>query len=253
MSGRIPNIVHFIYGLKGPDEPLYYFHYLAVLSALLVNKPDAIYFHYQHRPSGPWWDEVERIVIPVQRAAREIVEGKRLAHYAHRADIMRLEVLIEQGGVYLDIDTLCLKPWHTLLDNPFVIGEESDRSLCNAVLMSEPGSEFARQWLKLYPQSFTEGEWANAACVLPHVLARVPGMGEQVTILPRKMLHEPTGPVLFDPGEVPPELLVAHWWGHIAVCDEAARRSTPALVRERPDIMFSRMILEVFEGAVPGE
>jgi hypothetical protein len=78
-------------------------------------------------------------------------------------------------------------------------------------------------------------------------------MGEQVTILPRKMLHEPTGPVLFDPGEVPPELLVAHWWGHIAVCDEAARRSTPALVRERPDIMFSRMILEVFEGAVPGE
>jgi hypothetical protein len=250
---RIPNIVHFIYGLKGPEEPLSYFHYLAVLSALLVNKPDAIYFHYQHRPAGPWWDEVERIAIPLQRDAREVVEGKRLAHYAHRADIMRLEVLIERGGVYLDIDTLCLKPWHALLDNRFVIGEESDRSLCNAVLMSEPGAVFARQWLQLYPQAFTEGEWANAGCVLPHVLARVPGMGEQVTILPKKMLHDPTGPVLFDPGEIPPDLLIAHWWGHITVCHEAAVRSSPALVREHPEILFSKMILRVFEGSIPGE
>ena len=254
MSTRIPNIVHFIYGLKGPQEPLYYFHYLAVLSALRVNQPEAIYFHYQHMPTGPWWEETERIVIPVERRAREEIGGQRLAHYAHKADVMRLEILLEQGGVYLDIDTLCLKPWHALLvGNRFVIGEESHRSVSNAVMLSEPGSAFVRQWLELYPQSFKEGEWSNTACVLPQVLARVPGMQEQVTILPRKLLHDPTGPALFDPGEVPPELLVAHWWGHITVCDEAARRSSPALVRQHPDVMFSRMILQVFEGSIPGE
>jgi hypothetical protein len=253
MKSRIPNIVHFIYGLKGPGQPLYYFHYLAVLSALVVNRPDAIYFHFQHRPAGSWWDEVERMVIPVQRIARDEIGGQRLTHYAHKADIMRLEILIEHGGVYLDIDTLCLKPWHALLDNAFVIGEESHRATSNAVMLSEPGSAFARQWLELYPSSFKEGEWANTSCVLPHVLSRVPGMNEEVTVLPVKMLHDPTGPTLFDPGEVPPDLLVAHWWGHNAACDEAARRSNPALVRQHPEIMFSRMIMQVFEGSLPGE
>ena len=250
---RIPNVVHFIYGLKGPNEPLYYFHYLAVLSALLVNKPDAIYFHYQHRPTGPWWDEIESMVVPIQRTPRDHIGTQRLAHYAHKSDVMRLEILLEQGGIYLDIDTLCLKPWHALLDHRFVIGEESERSCSNAVMMSAPGSEFVRQWLELYPSSFKEGEWSETSCLLPRLLSKVPGLGDEVTVLPAKMLHEPTGPALFDAGDVPPELLIAHWWGHMPECDEVVRRSSPALVRQAPDIMFSRMVMQVFEGSPPGE
>jgi hypothetical protein len=258
VSDRIPNIVHFIYGLKGPDEPLYYFHYLAVLSAIVVNRPDTVYFHYQYRPSGLWWEEIERMVVPVKQTARDYIGTQRLTHYAHKSDVMRLEILREQGGVYLDIDTLCLKPWHELLDNSFVIGEElehggSTRGLCNAVMLAKPGSEFVNAWLAIYPSSFKEGEWSTTSCLVPRLLSRLPELSSHITILPAAMLHDPTGPALFDPGEIPGGLMIAHYWGHMPVCDEVVKRSSPALIRQAPQIMFSRMALEVFGGSLPGE
>ena len=258
MSSRIPNIVHFIYGLKGPEEPLFYFHYLAVLSAILVNRPDAVYFHYQHRPVGPWWEEIEQIVVPVERIAPERIGTQRLSHYAHKADVMRLEILLEQGGIYLDIDTLCLKPWHALLRHAFVIGEESsfgnpEAGLCNAVMFGEPRAAFPRAWLELYPSSFREGEWTTTSCLLPRRLSRLPELSGQVTVLPIEKLHQPTGPALFEPGAIPPELMIAHYWGHLADCDKIVRSSSPAMIRQAPDVMFSRMALEVFGGSLPGE
>ena len=257
MSDRIPNIVHFIYGLKGPDEPLYYFHYLAVLSAILVNQPDTVYFHYQYRPVGPWWEEIERLVVPVKQTARDRIGTQLLTHYAHKSDVMRLEILLEQGGVYLDIDTLCLKPWRELLNNAFVIGEEMEngdfRGLGNAVMFSKPGSEFAKAWLAIYPSSFKEGEWSMTSCRVPRFLSQLPELSGQITILPAETFHDPTGPALFDPGEIPDRLMIAHYWGHLPVCDKIARGSSPALIRQAPQIMFSRMALEVFGGSLPGE
>jgi hypothetical protein len=255
---KIPNIVHFIYGLKGPGEPLFYFHYLAVLSAIRVNRPDAVYFHYQYPPEGQWWDEIQQLVVPVQRNARESIGTQRLSHYAHRCDVMRLEILLEQGGVYLDIDTLCIQPWRDLLDHSFVIGEELPygrpvASLCNAVMLSEIGAGFVKAWLEHYPSSFKEGEWTTTSCVLPRLLSQTPELGPRITILPVEKLHHPTGPELFNPGEIPRDLMIAHYWGHLPLCDQIVRSSSPAMIRQAPDVMFSKIALQVFDGSLPGE
>ena len=77
--------------------------------------------------------------------------------YAHHADFIRLDALIEHGGVYADIDTIFVRAFpDELFAAPFVIGREppvrDERtgewrpSLCNALLMSEPGAAFARAW-----------------------------------------------------------------------------------------------------------
>ena len=71
---------------------------------------------------------------------------------AHRADVLRLQLLIEHGGVYLDLDFLVLKPLSPLLHGPkdFVIGREGATSdggfhgLCNAVLLAKPNASFAK-------------------------------------------------------------------------------------------------------------
>ena len=42
----IPNIIHFVFGLKEQKEEFLFCYYISILSSKLVNNPEKIYFHY---------------------------------------------------------------------------------------------------------------------------------------------------------------------------------------------------------------
>src|SRR5258708_6871344 len=125
-NGMIPNVIHFIFGFA-PDfggKPFSLVHYLAVKSAYMVNKPDCINLFCQHEPQGEWWEKAKRYVNVVRVAPPEEVFGVRLYHFAHKADVMRLQVLMDQGGIYLDMDIICVRPFTPLLGHSFVMGQQ---------------------------------------------------------------------------------------------------------------------------------
>ncbi len=101
--------------------------------------------------------------------------------YAHHADFVRLDALIETGGLYADIDTLFVRPFPPeLFGAKFVIGREDDvrdeltgavrPSLCNALLLSEPRSLFAVMWRRTAAGALN-GTWSNHSTLLPHELS----------------------------------------------------------------------------------
>jgi Glycosyltransferase sugar-binding region containing DXD motif len=105
----------------------------------------------------------------------------KLLRYAHHSDFIRLEKLLEAGGVYAVIDTLFVRPLPpSLFQKPFVLGRESDvqdsktgrpaPSLCNALIMSTPGADFGRLWLEGMAAEF-DGTWSNHSTLFPHRLA----------------------------------------------------------------------------------
>jgi hypothetical protein len=180
----IPNTFHFVFGLKEQTEPFHLIYYLCLASCIEINKPDAIYFHYHHEPYGEWWERIRpqlnlRRVEPDRTVAGHRYETEFLAQfrYAHLADFTRLEVLIREGGIYADIDTLFLRPipqhWRA---RQFILGEEtpppeaaSSGSLCNAWIASAPGAAFGRIWLDEMHKAFG-GSWSNHSTVLPQRL-----------------------------------------------------------------------------------
>jgi len=186
---RIPRITHFVFGLRDQLEPFHLLHYLAIESCRRVLQPEAIYLHYHHLPFGVYWDAIRPHLTLVRVGlSREVTEAKydeRLVpepyRYAHHADFVRLDALIEHGGVYADIDTIFLR---RLLDSlyreRFVIGRESDTpdeltgrlrpSLCNALLMAEPGAEFARVWRERMGAAIN-GTWSNHSGFLAQALS----------------------------------------------------------------------------------
>ncbi|MFT6406639.1 MAG: glycosyltransferase involved in cell wall biosynthesis [Arenicella sp.] len=195
MATNIPKIFHFIFGLKEQTEPFHLAYYLCLKSCLEVNKPSALHFYYHYQPYGEYWElikphltliEVElESFVKHNNAYQDHQEGQFIKaaklDYAHQADFIRLKKLIEYGGVYADMDTLFVNPIpDDLYQHPFVIGREQsvidpvskkkNPSLCNALLMSEPNSEFARQWLKASYQSF-DGTWSSHSCQLAATLA----------------------------------------------------------------------------------
>ncbi|MGQ0738905.1 MAG: glycosyltransferase [Bacteroidota bacterium] len=198
----IPNILHFVFGMA-PDfggKPFSLIHYLAVKSAVELNKPTAAIFHYQYEPQGEWWRKAKPLLTLNKINAPENIMGNQLCHVAHKADVVRLQALKETGGIYLDLDTISVKPLTDLLDHSFVIGQElkavwapknwrqrlkykfglikknkeSSTGLCNAVLLSERNSAFVNLWLEEYKSFRSQGRdryWNEHSVLVPQQLA----------------------------------------------------------------------------------
>lgn len=166
----IPNTIHFIW----PSElykgaPFGLSHAIAVRSALEVNRPDRILFHCDIPPSGSHWDSVSGLVTLVRCPIPKEIFGKSIYNPAHRSDVLRLKVLIEHGGIYLDNDTVCVRPVESLLSHSVFIGKQSRDMLCNAVIGSEPGAQFMQLWLDSY-RCYNGKMWAKNSCWVPSQL-----------------------------------------------------------------------------------
>jgi len=182
----IPNVFHFIFGLREQTEPFHLMHYLCLRSCLEVMRPDAVYFHYHHEPHGPLWAAIKpRLALRRMDAVTPLTgysysdAGVAAFRYAHVADFLRLEILIAEGGTYADMDSLFLRPfpqnWRSLScimgreRPPAVPGVEG--SLCNALIAAEPGAPFCRLWLDRMAGAF-DGSWSNHSTILPYRLAQ---------------------------------------------------------------------------------
>lgn len=183
---RIPRIFHFVFGLREQTEPFHLMYYLCLASCIEVNRPDAVCFHCHHEPHGPWWELIKprlelRPIDPVQFVADYAYDDPEVARfrYAHMADFIRLEILLREGGVYADIDTLFLAPMPAQwFERRCILGHETppaaakgEGSLCNALIAAEPDAAFCRHWLTEMTDAF-DGSWSNHSTLLPYRLAR---------------------------------------------------------------------------------
>lgn len=186
----IPNEFHFVFGLKKQTEPFHLCYYLCLESCRQINQPDKITFYYHHEPYGKYWELIKERLVLVRIDPCAFISNFRYGFknrackqysYAHHSDFIRLQVLIEHGGVYADMDTLFVNkiPPH-LYSKPFVLGREDDLvckktkqlqpSLCNAFIMSKKQSAFAVLWLERMESAF-DGAWSNHSTLLPQRLS----------------------------------------------------------------------------------
>lgn len=220
----IPNIFHFVFGMekKFDAKPFSLSHYLAVKSAAEVNKPTEIFFYYEHEPDGEWWQKTKPLLTLKKVKAPENFMGKPLFHAAHKADVVRLQTLYEYGGIYLDLDTICVRPLTDLLAHHFVMGQELNLpympknkrqdikltikkklglanrllfpkpGLCNAVLLAEKNNTFIRNWMEEYKSFRSKGRdkyWNEHSGKVPLKLAsQYPDL---VTLLSPYAFHYP--------------------------------------------------------------
>lgn len=174
-------------------KPWSWIHHMSVVLAATVNKPKAIYVWYEHEPSGKWWDaSLQYVTLRKIQAPREI-HGRPLLHPAHQADVVRLQVLLEHGGAYLDSDVWCLRPFAEVAAGPWWMGRQSENyGLCNATMGGDAGASFARAWLASYTTFRSTGwadHWDEHSVQVPLRLAE--RMPNDITILPPDAFFHP--------------------------------------------------------------
>lgn len=118
-----PRILHFLFiGDINKDSSIRFTFtdYLMIRSAYFRLQSDEIYLHSNVPPlDSPLW-ELIRPMISERKHLEPITEiyGRRVTGKAHVSDIARLRVLQEYGGMYMDIDSLSLRPFSEEMWDP---------------------------------------------------------------------------------------------------------------------------------------
>ncbi|KAI0517509.1 hypothetical protein F5B22DRAFT_108195 [Xylaria bambusicola] len=211
----IPNHVHFIFGLRNPYEDprvgtFDFISYLAVRSAIVGMRADNISLHYTYLADPPtpepnkdplsnrWIDLLKNDITLVYHSPEEMdaLKNQPGAHWqaAHISDVLRLKLLQEEGGIYLDIDAFGLRPFTDLLRSPrdIIMGHEGgDRGgLCNAIMVARKNSTFIDRWAAEYNNVDLSREWNFHSVVLPKQLQLQ--NPEEICALPPSTFFWPT-------------------------------------------------------------
>ncbi|XP_045208772.2 uncharacterized protein LOC123560671 [Mercenaria mercenaria] len=167
----VPNVVHYVwYGGK----QLGFFNFLSLMSVLRFKKPCAILIHGPTLPHGPYWEyflHMSPNIIHVYRERPEVIFRHTLRFKEHSSDVMRIEALIEYGGIYLDFDEVLLRPIDSLRRFQYTQGHELPKTMGSQVVISKKNATFLRLWYLSYRDDYKK-IWAYNALWVPNTLAK---------------------------------------------------------------------------------
>lgn len=92
------------------------------------------------------WNE-DNFNLNNYKYAKQAYEAKK---YAHVTDVVRLHVLYEHGGIYMDTDVEVLKPLDPLLTNRAFSGFESDDRIPTGIIAAKKNNGWVFDQLKFY-------------------------------------------------------------------------------------------------------
>ena len=179
-------MIHFIYPATERTRPWSLVNPAAVMLARKYHPNDKIIIWTNADPArhydllstaGDAGAIVQSTALPTR------IEGVPIEHPQYVADVMRLQILIEHGGVYMDTDILLRQPLDAHIG--FVGSSHlalmswetpAKTSVCNALMISPPGNAFMAEWLRRIPQALQSPTWAQGGVVLPAQIAADPNL-----------------------------------------------------------------------------
>ncbi|BFZ23028.1 hypothetical protein BsWGS_26066 [Bradybaena similaris] len=150
-SQRVPKVVYFvIFGVY----QFKFKHYVSVLAAKKFISPTAIYVIGDQHPKGKWWQETLNKIHGVRFLYREIpttISGKTPKTLHHVSDIVRLQIIYMNGGIYLDTDMIMIRDLEPLLDYDISLGLIGNgKGMGNAFIVAKQGDPFIHEWYAEY-------------------------------------------------------------------------------------------------------
>ena len=187
----VPNIVH---NVLFNIQEIKFSHFISLLSILKNQMPKIIYIHCNcQQLSGVYYKRlieksrksrthiiVRQIKQPTQIFGRNLSEGSL---NWHSADITRLRVLSQFGGIYLDNDVYVVKSLDVFRKFEMTLNWDEGQYLGNQVLIAHRNSRFLHRYINSYVDYDAEkwyynaGDWPTISILYkyPELVHRVKG------------------------------------------------------------------------------
>lgn len=130
--------------------------YLSIISTLYIVNVDKVFIHGDGGLTGKYFTRIlkDKRVVVVLREKPFYIYGHDVLYAQHRSDIVRAEVLLKYGGIYMDWDVLWLKSPADLLNSGYDAIVNFDHmqngnfpeSINLGVFLAKPQSTFVKRW-----------------------------------------------------------------------------------------------------------
>lgn len=175
---EVPKIFHFIWFSKGRGFNM--IHYLCIKSAYNHHPGYKFKLHCDAAPPADnfWFQKIKPFVIVDIREPVEEINGHPVQFFQHKADVLRLDVLLEEGGIYSDIDNLFIKSIDSFRSIPEGLLLSYDRSakksVGNHLILSIPNHRLLQEWRQIYDTSWGTdmiANWFGHSTLIPYELS----------------------------------------------------------------------------------
>ena len=124
------------------------------------------------------WNESNLDLEAIASDNKFFKECKKRKLWAYMADYLRLKILYEYGGIYLDTDVQVLKSFNSLLNVDSFIGYEAEGYVGTGVIASIKGSSSIKSFLEFYDDEI----WKSKLFTTPQIISEIIGREEAIGI-----------------------------------------------------------------------
>lgn len=152
----IPKTIHYIW-LGGKAKPN--------IAGICINSWRKNLPHYTLKE----WNENNLDLDRIASENRFFAECRKRKLWAFMADYLRLRILYEYGGIYLDTDIQVLKSFDNLLNDSCFIGMEPNNYIGTGVIACEKQDSTIKKVLKFYDDEI----WNSELYTIPMIITKV--------------------------------------------------------------------------------
>ncbi|KAK8758941.1 hypothetical protein V5799_003428 [Amblyomma americanum] len=163
----VPNIIHIV---RYNQTELSMMDVVFLRSMFLNHRPDTIMVHCSPCGfTGPFvnWTEGINFTFVPYHFPREVF-GRKIEVIHHSADVARIRILMQYGGIYLDRDVFVVKSLRRFLRYEATIAVPPKAYLGNNLMIFHKDSRFLKLYLETY-REFNDSRWYYNAGELPTV------------------------------------------------------------------------------------
>ena len=143
MNSKIINNFHLLYE-SNINNDIETYIYFSILSIIKINNPNIIYFYYYNIPNGKLWNKIKDKLTLKKIDIPKIYENNIDIYFKKYRYIIIYKELIENGGIYINLNTLSIQPLKELLHNSFI------KSNNNEIIACEKKSKIACEFYKYH-------------------------------------------------------------------------------------------------------
>lgn len=158
------------------------------------------------------WNEQNLDLDRFARENRFFAECRKRRIWAHMSDYLRLRVLYEQGGIYLDTDMQVLGSLDPFLGDAAFAGEEDAQGRVSCgIIGCEPHHPVIARMLSYYDRDV----WSDRNCTIPLILTKVlreKDLAGMFRVYPPEYFYPYPYESEFTPDCLTAKTRAIHWW-----------------------------------------
>ncbi len=157
------------------------------------------------------WNESNLDLDKITMENRFFAECRKRRMWAFMADYLRLKILYENGGIYLDTDMFVLKKLDPFLDNDAFVGKDDPQTISCGIMGFSKGSHILISMIEFYDEQIWHIDMYVNTNIFTYVFKKSETL-QNIQIYEQEYFYPlPYGEV-FDMNCLTENSFTIHWW-----------------------------------------